>query len=74
MCRNVPYSTEPCLPAKVGSKAAMCRVVLDPAPLPPPVREGSSATMCTMAPNPSYPQGRAPTLPRVLLFAMGHVP
>jgi hypothetical protein len=33
MRHHVPYSTEPCLSAKVGSEAATCPVALDPASL-----------------------------------------
>jgi hypothetical protein len=72
--RHVPCSIEPDLPAKVGSRASMCPVTLDPtsqigrAPTssrvpwlqtPDPYKGVLRCAMCPTALNPSCLQGRA---------------
>jgi hypothetical protein len=73
--RHVPYSTEPCLPAKVCSGAAMCLVGPDAALLigrypvpprvsclrtPPPCKGGLRCTTCPTDLDHASLQGRAP--------------
>jgi hypothetical protein len=47
--RHVSRNIGTCLPTEVGSEAAKCPVAPEP---PPPEREGSGATMCTIASDP----------------------
>jgi hypothetical protein len=75
MRRHMPYSTGPCLPAKVGSGAATCLVALNPTFLigralvppcvpwlrtPPPCKGGLRCATCPAALDSTSLQGRAP--------------
>jgi hypothetical protein len=72
---HMPYSTEPCFPTKVGSRAATCLVTSDPAFLigrasapprvpwlwiPPPYKGGLRCATCPVALDPTSLQGKDP--------------
>jgi hypothetical protein len=56
-------NTAPCLPAKVGSRAATCPVAPDPVSLP---GWALVPRMCTVAPDPASLLGMAPVIPSAL--------